>query len=498
MKIEYPILFSTCLFLFPGCHSSGQKRQAAGKPNVLFICVDDLRRDLGCYGSVVKSPNIDKLAGQGSLFFNHYTMVPTSGAARAGMLTGKYPRETSDLSNEACRTRLSDKPETEQPETIFHHLRRNGYYTVGIGKISHYVDGLLYGYTDSAGTSRELPYSWDEMLFDCGQWRTGWNAFFGYADGTNRQGRSRQVKPYETADVPDEGYPDGLTARLAVEKIKELTANRVPFCLAVGFFKPHLPFTAPKKYWDLYERESIPLSPIPFIPEGCHEMTLHKSEEFNGYLLGEEKASLKKSVSDDYARKLRRAYFACISYVDAQIGKVLDALEESGQADNTIVILWGDHGWHLGDHLVWGKHTLHEISLNSTFIVKAPSKKKGLKNNRIVSSVDIYPTLMELCGVEMPEGLDGNSFAGLLEYPEDKAWKDVAYSYFRDGISMRTDRYRLSRYFHKEEMVEELYEYKQDIFERKNIADENSDILNSLIPLWEKGNTLGSHLPNPE
>jgi hypothetical protein len=164
METKYPILFSACLFLLPGCRTSGQKQPEKQKSNVLFICVDDLRRDLGCYGSVVKSPNIDKLAGQGSLFFNHYTLVPTSGASRAGMLTGRYPREKSDLSNEACRTRLSGKPETEQPETMFHHLKRNGYYTVGIGKISHYVDGLLYGYTDPAGVSYELPYSWDELL----------------------------------------------------------------------------------------------------------------------------------------------------------------------------------------------------------------------------------------------------------------------------------------------------------------------------------------------
>jgi arylsulfatase A-like enzyme len=329
------------------------------------------------------------------------------------------------------------------------------------------------------------------MLLDCGKWGTGWNAFFGYADGTNRQSRNRQVKPYECAGVPDEGYPDGLTAGLAVKKIKELTAKNEPFCLAIGFFKPHLPFTAPKKYWDMYEPENIPLSPIPFIPEDCHEMTLHGSEEFNGYLSGEEKASLEKPVSDDYARKLRHAYFACVSYVDAQIGKVLDALEESGQADNTIVILWGDHGWHLGDHLVWGKHTLHETSLSSAFIVKAPGKKNGLKNNRIVSSVDIYPTLMELCGVEIPADLDGNSFAGLLENPEADAWNDVAYSYFRNGISMRTSQYRLSRYFPKEGIITELYEYNRDIFERKNIAGENPDVLTSLIPLWEKGNTLG-------
>lgn len=491
MKTDYSLIASACLFLLPGCKGEKPKDKSQNKPNVLFICIDDLRRELGCYGSEVKTPNMDKLASQGSLFFNHYVQVPTSGASRGSMLTGLYPRERADLSNELCRDRLSGQPEREQPETMFHHLRRNGYYTVGIGKVSHYADGLLYGYTDPVGDAYELPYSWDEMLFDAGKWGTGWNAFFAYADGSNREAAHKNVKPYECADVDDEGYPDGLTAKLAVEKLKTLAAKDEPFCLAVGFFKPHLPFTAPKKYWDLYDEDQISLSPIPFIPEGCNRISLHESAEFNGnYKAGEEKASLDKKVSDAYARKLRHAYFACISYADAQVGKVLQALEESGQADNTIVILWGDHGWHLGDHLVWGKHTLHETSLSSSFIVSAPGKKKGIKNRRIVSSIDIYPTLMDLCGVETPEGLEGRSFISLLDNPEDKNWKDVAYSYYRAGMSVRTPEYRMARYFAEDNVITELYQYGEDIFERKNIAEERKDVVDELLPLWEEGNTL--------
>jgi len=496
MKTKYSIIASVSLFLLPGCKSlpdndnNEQKKATNTKPNVLFICVDDLRRDLGCYGSKVISPNIDKLAEQGSLFFNHYTQVPTSGASRASMLTGVFPNREADLSNEACRTRLSGKPELDTPETMFHQLKRNGYYTVGIGKISHYADGLLYGYNDPVKSELELPHSWNEMLFNAGKWGTGWNAFFGYADGTNRQSRNKQVKPYECADVSDEGYPDGLTANLAVKKLNELASKNKPFCLAVGFFKPHLPFTAPKKYWDMYKEEEIPLSPVPFIPENSDPIILHESAEFNGYLLGEERASLNNPVSDEYARKLRHAYYACISYVDAQIGKVLDALEKSGKADNTIIILWGDHGWHLGDQLVWGKHTLLETSLSSAFIISAPNKKKGIRNHRIVSSIDIYPTLMELCGVEIPEGLDGKSLVSLLNSPQDLNWNDVAYSYFRKGISMRTPRYRMGRYFINSKIITELYMYEHQLFERKNIASEEQDIVNGLLPLWEKGNTF--------
>jgi len=278
------------------------------------------------------------------------------------------PKTTGYLSNEACRTYISGKPETKYPKTFIHHLRRNGYYTVGIGKISHYVDGLLYGYTDPVGTEYELPHSWDEMLLDDKKWGSGHNAFFGYANGTNRNTLNKEVKPYECADVPDTAYVDGLTANLAIKKLRELKMKNQPFFLGVGFFKPHLPFNSPKKYWDLYDESKLPLSPTPFIPENVNKASLHNSGEFNQYKLGEEKASLEAPVSDAYARKLRHAYFACVSFTDAQIGKVLTELDKLELAENTIVVLWGDHGWHLGDHLVWGKHTIFERALKSPLI----------------------------------------------------------------------------------------------------------------------------------
>ena len=458
------------------------------KPNVLFICVDDLRQELGCYGSAVKTPHLDKLAGEGSLFFHHYVQVPTSGASRASMLTGRLPRKKEDLSNEACKINLSGKDEIEHPETMFHHLRRNGYYTVGVGKISHYADGYLYGYAQPKSSRPELPYSWDEMLFDAGKWGTGWNAFFGYADGSNRQSHKKQVPPYECSDVEDDGYPDGLTANLAVRKLKELSAKNKPFCLAVGFFKPHLPFNSPKKYWDLYDETDIPLSSVTQIPEGIHQQALHNSNEFNGYLKGDEKVSLDKSASDTYSRKLRHAYFACVSYVDAQVGKILDELERLGEMNNTIIIVWGDHGWHLGEQRVWGKHTLMEVSLCSTLIIKAPHLREAVKNRRIVSSIDIYPTLMELCGISAPDGLDGHSLVKLLNDPQECSWQGAAYSYFNNGISVRTPKYRLTRYWHETKYVSELYNYHVDKLEKKNIFDtERKSVVKKLMGIWEKG-----------
>ncbi len=484
------ILFSAVCMLFACSGRTDSEKLKSKKPNVLFICIDDLRPELGCYGAdYIQSPHIDRLAETGTVFTSHFVSVPTCGASRYSMLTGMLPRTRQHLSNDAARTFISGRPEADTPETFVHHLRRNGYYTVGVGKVTHYVDGLLYGYTDSVGTEYELPHSWDEMLLNHGKWGTGWNAFFGYANGENRQSRNGQVRPYEMADVEDTGYPDGLIAEQAIEKLGELARKNQPFVLAVGFFKPHLPFNAPKKYWDLYDENEIPLSPNPFMPEQVHPASLHSNSEFNQYQLGDEKATLESPVSDSYARKLRHGYFACVSYADAQVGKLMDELHKQGLAENTIVVVWGDHGWHLGDQLIWGKHTVFERSLKSALIVKVPGLTKGKSVDKVVSTVDLYPTLMELCQVEMPHPTDGQSLVPLLHTP-DAEWKDCSYGYWRNGgITLRTDRYRLTRYFREQEPVVELYDHMTDPYETKNIAGEQSGIVEELMPLWEKGNT---------
>jgi arylsulfatase A-like enzyme len=486
-------LILTLILGLTGLMNEGNSRSdsTSSKPNVLFIAVDDLRTELGCYGKdYIHSPNIDKLAAEGVVFTNHFVQVPTCGASRYSMLTGMWPRTRAHLSNEACRKFISDQPEGKKPETFIHQLRRNGYYTVGIGKISHYADGLLYGYNDPVSTKRELPYSWDELAFNPGKWGTGWNAFFGYASGENRQSLHRQVKPYEMGNVNDEGYPDGLTAQLAVEKLKELSKKGKPFFLGVGFFKPHLPFNSPKKYWDLYDEKDLPLAPFPDIPKNINLASLHNSGEFNGYRLGDEKATLEHPVSDAYARKLRHAYFACVSYTDAQIGKLLKELDRLGLAGNTIVVIWGDHGWHLGDQRMWGKHTIFERALRSALVIRVPGKySKRHSVDRVVSTVDLYPTLMELCGVKMPYKADGRSLVPLMKRSKTKKWKDASYGYYKNGISMRTPRYRLTKYFREEQPVIELYDHKTDPWESKNIAGDHPEIVEALMPLWKKGNT---------
>ncbi|WP_422081444.1 sulfatase [Ulvibacterium sp.] len=474
-------------FFFSGCVKNTPPKKI--RPNLLFIAVDDLRTELGVYDSIVKSPNLDTLARTGSYFTRHYVQVPTCGASRHALLTGMRPSKPIHLSNQAIEKEISGKPEQAIPETFIHKFKREGYHTVGIGKISHSADGWVYGYEDPVSKKRELPHSWNELLFDPGQWETGWNAFFAYANGENRQSLKKQVKPYEEGNVDDDGYPDGLTTKLALAKLRELKNKEEPFFMGVGYFKPHLPFNAPKKYWDLYDSHRIPLAPYPKIPEDIHLKSLHESGEFNQYALGEEKASLSKAVSDAYAKKLRHAYLASISYIDAQIGRLWKELKTLGLDKNTIIVVWGDHGWHLGDQRVWGKHTLFENALKSTLIVKSPYlEHQNRKVNQIIETVDIYPTLMELCDLKIDHSIDGESFVHTME-SDQKPLDGVAYGYFKNGITLRTDSYRLTQYYREEEPTLELYDHIQDPEESRNIAKDNMEIVQGLIPILEQGDT---------
>lgn len=478
----YYIIF-TALFLALQYPAFAQ----SAKPNIIFIAIDDLRPDLGYYGNkIVRSPNIDKLAGSAYYFTNQFVQVPTCGASRHSLLTGRRPVSRAQLTNEIFELETSKMPESDNPESFIHLLKKNGYHTAGIGKISHSADGYVYGYRSQPGNVRELPYSWNELDFNPGKWNTGWNAFFGYADGENRQSVSGKVPPYEKADVNDTAYPDGLTAELAVDKIKTLARAQKPFFLGIGFFKPHLPFNSPSRYWDLYNEADMNLPISRSCPEGVSESSLHNSGEFNSYQLGEEHPSIKKQLSDSYAKKIKHAYYASVSYIDEQVGKVLKAVESNGLSNNTVIILWSDHGWHLGEHGIWGKHSLFDYSLKSPLIIKLPNQP-GARIDAVVESVDIYPTIVQLCGLGAPDLLDGTSLLSLMKKEKDK--DRAAYSYFKQGISVRTSRYRLTKYFRKEEPAIELFDYLTDPNETRNLANQNPEIVNKLMPLLEKGNT---------
>ncbi len=460
------------------------------RPNILFLAIDDLRPDLGIYGNrIVQTPNIDRLASQGMYFTQHYVQVPTCGASRCALLTGLRPRNNAQINNNAFEKQTVGRPESARPESLVHQLKRNGYYTVGIGKISHAVDGRVYGYDEAPGDVMELPHSWNEFLFNPGKWKDGWDAFFGYASGESRQTMKGNVPPYEKGRVDDTGYPDGLTAALAIEQLKKYSKRDQPFFLGVGFFKPHLPFTAPDAYWKLYNREDMPLATSRTPPNGISKASLQNNSEFNSYKSGDEHPTLENPISDAYSKKLVHAYYAAISYVDAQVGKVLDELKKNGLDKNTIVVLWGDHGWHLGDHGVWGKHTLFDYSLRSPLIIKLPGKQnaKGAIGN-VIETIDLFPTLLNWCNVPLPYAMDGRSFADRINNTPNKE-EEVAYSYFNRGITMRTDRYRLTKYFRKEEPTIELYDHFNDPAEQHNIAASTPDLVRQLMPLLEKGNT---------
>jgi arylsulfatase A-like enzyme len=443
------LLYSLLLGIFSALNATAQ----AAQPNVLFIAVDDLRPELRCYGEThMVTPNIDRLAASGRLFRNHYVAVPTCGASRYAMLTGRRPTPASaSVSNNAFDLLGGN------PETWAHLLRNNGWRTVSLGKITHEPDGFRWVVNSSLGGddrgrirvgSAEAGLSWDEILFDHGRWGARNNPLFNYASGS---GRTSGVSPaYEIgvdgsgASVPDETYQDGRIAEVAIEKLREFKDDQTTFCLAVGFYRPHLPFNCPKAYYDLYDPATLP-EPFPLAkPAGAETSTTNQSGELSNYGHGFYPGDPGTHTDDAYRRKLRRAYFASVSYGDAQIGKVLDALEALGLAQNTIVVLWGDHGWQLDDYDLLGKHTCLERSLHAPLIIRAPEMSfRGVPAAGLVESIDIYPTLVQLCGLARPAGIDGASLVPLLNNP-DSPGKGWTYSAFEGNEeSVRTSRWRL-------------------------------------------------------
>lgn len=479
MKRHLPISLSALVLLL-----AGPLPLAAGepspRPNVLFIAIDDLRPQLGCYDEKpMVTPHLDRLAGQGRLFLNHYAQVPTCGASRFSMLTGKHPRNDVARNNGAFK--LAPKSEPPTPYSLPGLFLKNGYTTVSLGKISHSPSGLHGDEKEGAGDENvpdgkvELPYSWSRLWGPKGEWGSVNKAFFGYAGGKTRvRGESPAT---ESADVPDHGYPDALIADEAIRELQELKDK--PFFLAVGFFKPHLPFNSPKKYWDLYDEKKLPLAPNPVAPKDL-EISGHKSGELLGtYTINGAKRTL---VEDPEARLLRHGYFAAVSYVDAQVGRVLDELDRLGLADNTIVVVWGDHGWHLGDAGSWGKHTLHERALRSTLIIRTPSNPlPGTPTARIVETVDLFPTLAELCGLPAPAHADGRSLAPLVQDPKT-AWDKPAHWFWGDGDAVRTERWCLKQWPAKgaRPARTELFDHAKDPDELHNVAADNPKVVEEL------------------
>jgi len=458
----------------------------ADPPHILFIAIDDLKPLLGCYGEeTVHSPRIDQLAAEGTVFLNSQCQQPTCGPSRANLLTGLRPDSTGihDL-----KTKMRDiNPDVL---TIPQHFKNQGYLSIGMGKI---FDGRC---VDSR-KDMDAP-SWSQPFIHV--YPKAENAA-GFVNPQTvdwiRSQKDDQGNPIHewnvqripvaegSEDVPDNHYKDGATADRAVEWIAKMAQSEQPVFLAVGFDKPHLPFNAPGKYWDLYDRESLPLAAFREAPEGTPEWTLQPGWE----LRGKYDVPRKGPFPEDLQRELVHGYYACVSYIDAQVGKLLDALEVNGLKDDTIVVLWGDHGWHLGDHSMWCKHSVYEQAARAPLIFRVPDQKApGAKTASPAEFTDIFPTLCQLAGVPVPDVLEGVSLATVLDDP-DRRPRQVAMSQFPRshpqganlmGYTFRDERYRYTEWRKRKDakskgdgpvMARELYDYQTDPLETRNLIN---------------------------
>lgn len=439
------------------------------KTNVLLICVDDLRPELGCYGvSYIKSPNIDRLASRGRLFDRHYVQAPTCGASRYTLLTGRYfPSGNGALFQRAAK--LKADPQSVPP-SMPAWFRKHGYETVSVGKVSHHPGGR--GGPDWNDESKpEMPHSWDKHLLPAGEWKhpRGW--MHGLANGEIRI-KAGEMDVFQSLEGPDSIYPDGIAVEESLQQLERLAGGDKPFFLAVGILRPHLPFGAPAKYMEPYRDVELPATPHPGKPSG--KTTWHGSGEFMKY------NRWKRNPNSDaeFAIAVRKHYAACVSYADAQVGRVLGKLKSVGAEDDTVVVLWGDHGWHLGEHSVWGKHTLFEESLRSPLIISHPKlREPGKSNSSVVETLDVFPTLCDLTGVPMPDFVHGESLRNLLGSP-DRNVPGEAVAYHGSARTIRTATHRLV--VHKNGHME-LYDHTQGVdAETRNQIDRQADVAKQL------------------
>ena len=503
---------------------------ANDKPNVLFIAIDDMRPEFNCYGeSHIKSPNVDKLAAKGLLFERAYCQQPICNPSRASIMTGMRPEKNGVFHNNQYF-----RDTVPNAITLSQHFINNGYNAAYAGKIYH------------RRTESDDDKSWNFKTVNPKLKRV--KLIGGYAKKENQEifkknkvdlmkqygkipGGLLHGPAFEMADVNDHDYPDGWAALQAIETMKKMKETGKPFFMAAGFKKPHLDFIAPKKYWDMYNRKDIELAHQKKAPEGGATTGLHCSFELRT------RHGIPKSgdIGPELSKTLLHAYYACASYVDAQVGLMIDFLKKEGLADNTIIVLWGDHGWHLGDMGVWGKATNYEISARVPFMIYAPGmKSSGKKTKALVELMDIYPTLAELAGLEQPKQLQGKSLVPLManseiewnepvltQYPNPalREWAALPLSpemretffgplinakeseikaqfgsnfkreHFENtlmGYSLRTDRYRfiawLDRTDHsKAPVMVELYDLKESQMEKVNIASQQADLVTKLL-----------------
>ncbi len=472
--------------------------------NILFIAVDDLKPLLASYGhDEMCTPNFDRLSQMGVSFTNAYVQQAVCGPSRASVMTGTRPDRTKvwDLHT---NFRKSAPDLYSMPE----YLITQGYETTGVGKIYHgsHNSGSVSSGHDAKSWS--IPYAFPKD-FDPKYGNPAFNFYQdpqtkkklkqlrkealakGLKGGNVRKYVFKHLRPStECADVSDEAYLDGIIAKTALKQLDTLTQTGKPFFLAVGFHKPHLPFVAPKKYWDLYDKDKIQVAKFQKLAEGTPEIAYHSFGELRAFSDIDDNLTYGDTLPLAKQKELIHGYMAGISYIDTQIGKLLKRLEEKGILDNTIIVLWGDHGYHLGDHTEWCKHSNFQQATRIPMIIIGPGIPKGIKIDDPVELLDLFPTIFDLAGVPIPEQAEGKSLIPLLNpLTKKKIKQDFAISQYHrrgnkvEGYSIRTKRYRYTEWHgnyyksfkpYKEENIvgRELYDYEKDPIETRNLVDD--------------------------
>ncbi|MCJ7485979.1 MAG: sulfatase [Candidatus Aminicenantes bacterium] len=446
----------------------------AGRPNVLLIAVDDLRPELSCYGvDLIRTPSIDRLAAQGTAFSRAYCAQGICNPSRVSILTGLRPDSHRVWDNQTHFRRFHPGI-----MTLPQAFRSHGYLSAGIGKVFHAT------LPDPPSWSRFALPPDDTPIYMSKETRA---RQVRREDVARKQGFSQSwIDGYlrgpstEASETPDDAHWDGRLADLGIAMLGDLKRSQ-PFFLGIGFSKPHLPYVAPKRYWDLYRREDIPLAANGRLPRGAPPFAINNLTELASHEdLVDVLNPAQGSLALDRARLLKHGYYACVSFVDAQVGRLLDALEAEGLRDKTIVVLLGDNGFKLGEHGSWGKLTNYEIDVRAPLIVSAPGQKSpGTASAALVEMVDIYPTLCELAGFDPPHDLEGTSLTPLLEDPS-RPWKSAAFNQYARGFtnrfmgrSLRTDRYRYTEWRDRiddRQIAVELYDHVTDSGEDVNVA----------------------------
>lgn len=439
--------------------SLGSALHAQTKPNVLFIAVDDLKPVLGCYGDkTALTPNIDKLASRGTVFTKAYCQWPVCGPTRASLMTSLRP-EASGVMDLKTNVRAKNPDVVTLPQ----HFIAHGYTTAGCGKI--YDPRCVDNKKDCDKPSWSLPF------------------VIPHATGEQSGGENGDGEPVAASpDCKDTEQTDGLIAESGLSLMKQLAADKTkPFFLAVGFKKPHLPFIAPKKYWDLYQREQFALASYQGGITNDSGYALHDSQEFRSYGGVPKEGKLPESLQ----RECLHGYYACVSFIDAQVGLLMKQLDDLGLTQNTTVVLWGDHGFHLGDHGMWGKHSVLENAARVPLIIVPPAGSTAKENASPVEFTDIFPTLCTLAKVPVPADIAGRSLQSLLEGKE-KSVREGALTVFQNkgaiGYSYRTERYRYTEWVNKfgKTIATDLFDYQTDPQESHNLTTEQPDLAKTL------------------